>query len=199
MLWLDLGVWGFFKCPRVFKTRGTTGLIPYSEPHLERGHIVIVDTKLNKRIRTDEWATALYKKMARAIKIVITMKLIAPFLDLWQWPFDSSQWENPVKKRHDSISSSFHTLSLSIFYTHANRPLICILMISLVLSSRLSDPSIKLSVPVFVQPSPFFCLGFFTKYSLLPKRDGVNQTLEAPVERCLSEQVYCAYITSVLW
>lgn len=141
------------------------------------------------------------KKPALAIKIVITGKLIAPFLDLWQRPFDSSQWGNPVWKRHDSISSSsFHTLSLSIFYTHANRPLICILMISLVLFSRLSDPSIKPSVPVFVQVSPSFCPGFFfTKYSLLPKRDGVKQTLEVPVERCISEQVYCAYITSVLW
>lgn len=104
-----------------------------------------------------------------------------------------------MKKRHDSISSSsFHTLSLSIFYTHANRPLICILMISLVLFSRSSDPSIKPSVPVFVQVSPFFCPGFFPKYWVLPKRGGVKQTLEVPVERCISEQVYCAYITSVL-
>lgn len=134
-------------------------------------------------------------KKKKVIKIVITRKLIAPFLDQTVTAFR----ENPVKKRHDSISSSsFQTLSLSIFYTHANRHLICILMISLLLFSHLSEPSIKLCATRSLWRRRFFFCAFLQSTLASLNKLESNQPLQVPVQGRISEQVYCAYITGVL-
>lgn len=55
---VGFGGFGVFKVSSnlkpVFLKQVGRPVIPYHEPHLERGHIVIVDTKLNKRIWTDK-------------------------------------------------------------------------------------------------------------------------------------------------
>lgn len=130
--------------------------------HLKLQHIILVDTKRRELVWMEKRA-----RTPPLIKTVITRKLIAPFLDLWQRTCDSPLRKPHWKQPRLNLVPSFHTLSLSISYTHANHHLICILMISLFLFSRLSELRIKFSVTCWC---PSRCAGVTSPLDVLLQR-----------------------------